>query len=58
MATYKNPIDLIEKEYKQTGEKVRKNYLNDRPLLEGVDEKRFNKVKKQMAKSAKKGELK
>ena len=52
----KTPLDLYEKEYKDTGKTIRKNAEKGRPLTEGVDEKRFNKVKDKLSKAAKRGE--
>ena len=53
---YKSPIDLFVKEYQNTGDKIRKNAEKGKPLTEGVDEKRFNKVKKELSKAHKRGE--
>ena len=53
--TYKSPIDLVEKEYQATGEKIRKNYLEGKELTEGVDTERFDEVKKKMSEKAKGG---
>ena len=54
----KSPLDLYEKEYKETNKVIRKNAEQGKPLTQGVDEKRFGKVKKELSKAAKKGELK
>ena len=52
----KTPLDLYVKEYQDTGKVIRKNAEKGRPLTEGVDEKRFNKVKNELSKAVKRGE--